>query len=109
MSRIRIILIIVTILSGIDIGLLWSGGATSMAHTPEQGNIQAPPISNDPAIQPTVQGVQPMLVEIRPPNSTPDPSRQPPSSSATAQVSFRDRRIRLSATPPNESAPRCMG
>ena len=73
MSRIRIILIIVTILSGLDIGLLWSGGPTSLAHTPEQGTVQIDPISsNSPAIEPTVEGVQPSLVEIRPPNAMVD-------------------------------------
>lgn len=78
MSRIRIVLIIITILSGIDIGLLWSGGASSMAHTPEHGPIQVDPLGNNPVIDTTVQSAPgdsstvPGLVEIRPPNSIVD-------------------------------------
>ncbi len=72
MSRIRMIVIIITILSGIDIGLLWSGGATSLAHTPEPGSVQVEPITNTSELQPTAQGTPVTVVEIRPPNSIVD-------------------------------------
>lgn len=72
MSRIRIIVIIITILSGIDIGLLWSGGETSLAHTPAPGSVQVEPITNTAELQPAAQGASATVVEIRPPNSIVD-------------------------------------
>ena len=73
MSRIRIILIIVTILSGLDIGLLWSGGATQYGPYPRTGQHPGARISNDPGpFSPPPRASIPTLVEIRPPNSMVD-------------------------------------
>ncbi|RIK38706.1 MAG: hypothetical protein DCC55_20330 [Chloroflexi bacterium] len=64
MSKTRLIVILITILSGIDIGLLWIGGAATVAYTPGAAVVQVEPTvklepDNPPAIQPN-------LVEIRP-------------------------------------------
>jgi HlyD family secretion protein len=64
MSKTRMLVILITILSGIDIGLLWIGGPTTAAHTAVVDVVQfEQTVSLDPANPPVIQ---PNLVEIRP-------------------------------------------